>query len=47
MDILYKYGICGIPHKLIKSYLRNRTQHVKVTHTEGNQMKECLSHSLQ
>jgi hypothetical protein len=40
MDKLYKYGICGIPYKLIKSYFRNGTQHVKETYTEGNQMKE-------
>jgi hypothetical protein len=46
MDKLYKYRICGIPHKLIKSYLINRTQHIKVTHTEGNQIKEYLSSSL-
>jgi hypothetical protein len=30
MDKLYKYGVQGIPHKLIESYLRNRTQHSKV-----------------
>jgi hypothetical protein len=46
MDKLYKYGIRGIPHKLIKSYLRNRTQHVRVMHTESNQMKECWSSGL-
>jgi hypothetical protein len=40
------HGICGMPYKLIKSYLRNRTQHVKVTHTEGKQMKQYLSSSL-
>jgi hypothetical protein len=46
MDKLYKYGVQGIPHKLIASYLRNRTQHVKVTHTESNQTREYLSGSL-
>jgi hypothetical protein len=46
MDKLYKYSVRGIPHKLIASYLRNRTQHVKVTHTEGNQTREYLSRSL-
>jgi hypothetical protein len=46
MDKLYKYGVRGIPLKLIASYLRNRTQKVKVTHTEGNQMREYLSGSL-
>jgi hypothetical protein len=30
-DKLYKYVVRGIPNKLIASYLRNRTQHVKVT----------------
>jgi hypothetical protein len=30
MDKVYKYGVCGIPYKLIKSYFTNRTQ-VKVT----------------
>jgi retron-type reverse transcriptase len=42
-DKLYKYGVRGIPHKLIESYLRKRTQHIKIAHTEGNQMKEYLS----
>jgi hypothetical protein len=46
MDKLYKNGIRGIPHKLIKSYLRNRTQHVQIMHTEGNQMNKYLSSSL-
>jgi hypothetical protein len=46
MDKLYKYGVRGIRYTLIESYLRNRTQHVKVTHTEGNQMREYLSGSL-
>jgi hypothetical protein len=46
MDKLYKYGVWGLPHKLIESYLRNRTQHVKITHTERNQMREYLSGSL-
>jgi hypothetical protein len=46
MDKLHKYGVWGIPYKLIESYLRHRTQHVKVTHTEGNQMREYLSGSL-
>jgi hypothetical protein len=45
MDKLYKYGVRGIPHKLIASYLR-KTQHVKVTHTQGNQTREYLSGSL-
>jgi hypothetical protein len=36
MDKLYKYGVQSMPHKLIASYLRNRTLHVKVTYTEGN-----------
>jgi hypothetical protein len=27
MDKLCKYGVWGIPHKLIESYLRNRSQH--------------------
>jgi hypothetical protein len=40
MDKLYKYGVWGIPYKPIESYLRNRTQHVNVTHIGGNQMRE-------
>jgi hypothetical protein len=32
MDKLYKYGVLGILHKLIESYLKIRTQYVKVTH---------------
>jgi hypothetical protein len=46
MDKLYKYEARGTPDMLIKSYLTNRTQQVKVVHTENNQMKEYLSSSL-
>jgi hypothetical protein len=46
MDKLNKYGVWCIPHKLIESYLRNRTQHVKVTHSEGKQRWDYLSSSL-
>jgi hypothetical protein len=46
IDKLYKYGVCGTQYMLIKSYLTNRTQQVKVVHTENNQTKEYLSSSL-
>jgi hypothetical protein len=46
VDKLYKYGVRGIPHKLIKSYLTNRTQQVKVIHIEDKQINEYLSSSL-
>jgi hypothetical protein len=46
MDKLYDYGVHGITHERIKSYLTNRTQLVKVTHTENNQIKEYLGSSL-
>jgi hypothetical protein len=45
-DKLYQYGVRGIPHKLIKSYLTSETQQVKVTHVANNQLKEYLSSSL-
>jgi hypothetical protein len=46
MDKLYQYGVCGIPHKLIKSNLMCRLQQVKVTHVANNQLKEYLSSCL-
>jgi hypothetical protein len=46
MDKLCDNGVRGIPYKLIKSYITNMTQLVKVTHTENNQMKKYLSSSL-
>jgi exonuclease III len=46
LDKLYKYGIRGIPLQLIKSYLANRSQQVKVTYRESNEIKEFLSSSL-
>jgi hypothetical protein len=45
-DKLYGYGVRSTPYMLIKSYLTNRTQQVKVVHTENNQMKKYLSSSL-
>jgi hypothetical protein len=46
MDKLYQYGVCGVPHKLIKYNFTSRTQEVKVAHVANNQLKEYLSSSL-
>jgi hypothetical protein len=46
MDKLYQYGVHGILYKLIKSYLKSRTQQMKVTHIANNPLKEYLSSSL-
>jgi hypothetical protein len=39
-------GVCGISHKLIKSYLTSRRQQVKIIHIANNQLKWYLSSSL-
>jgi hypothetical protein len=41
MDKLYQYGVCDIPHKLIKSNPMSRTQQVA-----NNQLKEYSLCSL-
>jgi hypothetical protein len=46
MHKVYRYGVHGILHKLIKSHLINRTQQPKVTHIANNHLKEYLSRSL-
>jgi hypothetical protein len=45
-DKSYQYGVRGIPHKLLKSYLMSRPQQMKVTHAANNQLKEYLSSCL-
>jgi hypothetical protein len=43
LNITYRYGIHGMPHKLIKFCLTSRTQQVKVAQVADNQLKEYLS----
>jgi hypothetical protein len=37
---LYQYGICDIPHNIIKSYLRNSIKQMQITHKEGKHLKD-------
>jgi hypothetical protein len=46
MDKLYQYGVGGITHKVIKSYLTKRIQQVKLIHIANNHLKEYLSNNL-
>lgn len=41
-DKSYECGAHGIQHTLIKSYLTNRTQHMKVKHVAYNQLKKIM-----
>jgi hypothetical protein len=40
LDKLYQYGVCGIKHKLIRSFLTSRTKQMKVTHVANIQLKK-------
>lgn len=46
LDKLYRYGVRGIPQALLKSYLSNRTQQIRITHLEGNMIKQYTSEKL-
>jgi retron-type reverse transcriptase len=46
LDKLYWYGIRGIPHTLIQSYLANRTQIVQISHKVDNHWKDYFSSCL-
>jgi hypothetical protein len=47
MAKLYSYGFRGIPHKLMKSYLINRTQQAKFTHVANSNRKNICQEAFQ